>query len=188
LFSREQLVSLSKTSQNNFSTQTEIQEIENGLNHIDQELNSMETILPPPPPPTNDHNSTMKIKSTSNKMRDTLYRIARPFDQQFSLNIRFNHQFIDNNQFTDDIEERFQDLYRITKNVIQFFILESEIPDEKNRVLLNEAENLSPDLIQTNISLHQRIEIYNYCLQIIEYFQPMIRYYVQRTDLIDTIF
>jgi hypothetical protein len=181
------LFSLSKTSPNNISTGNEIQTIENDLNHINEELHSMETILP------NNHNPTIKFKSTSNnKMRDTLYRIARPFDQQFSLNIRFNHQFIDNDQINDDddddIEERFQDLYRITKNVIQFFILESEISDEKNRVLLTEVENLSPDLIQTHISLYKRIEIYNYCLQIIEYFQPIIRYYVQRTDLIDTIF
>jgi hypothetical protein len=164
-----------------------MQTIANGIDHINHELHTMETIIPPLP---NDHHPTIKFKSTNNKMRDTLYRIARPFDQQFSLNIRFNHQVIDIDQLDldDEIEERFQDLYRITKNVIQFFILESEIPDEKNRVLLTEAENLSPDLIQTDISLHKRIEIYNYCLQIIEYLQPLIRYYVQRTDLIDTIF
>ena len=184
---REQLVSLSKISPNNFSTGSEMQTIENDINHINHELHSMETIIPPLP---NNHNPTVKLKSTKSKMRDTLYRIARPFDQQFSLNIRFDHQCIDINQldYDDDIEERFQDLYRITKNVIQFFILESEIPDEKNRVLLTEAENHLPDLIQTDISLQKRIDIYNYCLQIIEYFQPTIRSYVQRTDLIETIY
>jgi len=59
---------------------------------------------------------------------------------------------------------------------------------KKNRNLLNETENILPDLIQNNISLQKRIEIYNRCLQIIEHFQPTIRYYVQRTDLIDTIY
>jgi len=178
------LDSLSKTQ--NFSTRNEIQEIEEKLNTVDQELHSMETIIPT----TNDNNNSKKLKSSNNKMRETLYRIARPFDQQFSLNICFNHQFIDNNQFNDDddIEERFQDLYRITKNVIQFFILESEISDEQNRNLLNETENIFSDLIENNISIYRRIEIYNYCLQIIEYFQPIIRCYVQRTDLIDTLY
>jgi hypothetical protein len=182
------LVSLSKTSQS-LSTRTEIQEIEQDLENLNEKLYSMETILPS----TNQLSSSRKLKSSNNKMRDTLYRIARPFDQQFSLNIRFNHQNLDdnnilNNDDDDDIEERFQDLHRIAKNVIQFFILESEISDEKNRDLLNEIENILPDLIQNNISLDKRIQIYNYCLQIIEYFQPIIRYYVQRTDLIDTIY
>jgi hypothetical protein len=176
------LVSLSKTQ--NLSTQNEMQEIEQELNNLGQQLHSMETILP-----TTNDNISKKLKSSNNKMRETRYRIARPFDQQFSLNIRFNHEFIDNNQFNDDdIEERFQDLYRITKNVIQFFILESEISDEKNRNLLNETENIFSDLIENNISIYRRIEIYNYCLQIIEYFQPIIRCYVQRTDLIDTLY
>ncbi len=161
-----------------------MQEIEQELNNLGQQLHSMETILP-----TTNDNISKKLKSSNNKMRETRYRIARPFDQQFSLNIRFNHEFIDNNQFNDDdIEERFQDLYRITKNVIQFFILESEISDEKNRNLLNETENIFSDLIENNISIYRRIEIYNYCLQIIEYFQPIIRCYVQRTDLIDTLY
>jgi hypothetical protein len=176
------LVSLSKTQ--NLSTQNEMQEIEQELNNLGQQLHSMETILP-----TTNDNISKKLKSSNNKMRETRYRIARPFDQQFSLNIRFNHEFIDNNQFNDDdIEERFQDLYRITKNVIQFFILESEISDEKNRNLLNETENIFSDLIENNISIYRRIEIYNYCLQIIEYFQPIIRCYVQRTDLIDNLY
>ncbi len=176
------MVSLSKTQ--NLSTQNEMQEIEQELNNLGQQLHSMETILP-----TTNDNISKKLKSSNNKMRETRYRIARPFDQQFSLNIRFNHEFIDNNQFNDDdIEERFQDLYRITKNVIQFFILESEISDEKNRNLLNETENIFSDLIENNISIYRRIEIYNYCLQIIEYFQPIIRCYVQRTDLIDNLY
>jgi hypothetical protein len=180
------LVSLSKTN-HNLSYGNEMQQIEQELNNLSQELHSMETILPStiddnlPPRPT-----STKFKSSNNKMRETRYRIARPFDQQFSLNIRFNHQFIDNNLLNDDdIEERFQDLFRITKNVIQFLTLESEITDEK---LLNETINILPDLIENNISLDKRIETYNYCLQIIEYFQPTIRSYVQRTDLLDTIY
>ena len=164
-----------------------MQQIEHDLNHINQELHSMEIILPIIPKPNTN------IKTSNSKMRDTLFRIARPFDQQFALNIRFNHQSIDPNRLNDDeeeeIEERFEDLYRITKNVIQFFILESEILDDKSRILLTEADNLSVDLLQIDhLSFSKRIEIYNYCLQIIEYFQPIIRYYVQRTDLIDTIY
>jgi len=170
-----------------------MQDIEQELKNLNQELHSMETILPS----TIDNNSPIqsppiKYKSSNNKMRETLYRIARPFDQQFALNIRFNHQLINNNNNNndddDDIEERFQDLYRIAKNVIQFFILESEISDENDRNLLNETENILPDLIQNHISLDKRTEIYNYCLQIIEYFQPIIRCYVQRTDFIDTLY
>jgi hypothetical protein len=182
------LVSLSKTSPD-YSTGNEIQEVEQTLENINHELHSMETILPS----TTDNNPSIqltspKLKSSKNKMRETLYRIARPFDQQFSLHICFNHQYLDKNIFPDDeIEERFQDLHRITKNVIQFFILEPETIDEENRDLLNKAESYLPDLLQNEISFHQRIEIYNYCLQIIEYFQPIIRYYVQRTDLMDII-
>lgn len=183
------MVSLSKTS-HNFSIKNEIQEVDDELNNINQELHSMETILPS----TMENNSTIqipkkKLKSSSNKMRETLYRIARPFDQQFSLSICFNHQIITNNDDDDDdIEERFQDLHRITKNVLQFFILEPEISDEDNRNILNDTNNILPNLIQPRLSLSERIEIYNHCLQIIEYFLPIIRYYVQRTDLIDTIY
>jgi hypothetical protein len=178
LISRGQLVSLSKTQQI-ISSQNEMQDIEQELKTINQELHSMETILP-----------SNKVKSSNSKMRETCYRIARPFDQQFSLNIRFNHQYIDNdiiNNENNDIEERFQDLHRITKNVIQFFSLESEIADEQNRQLLNETQQILPDLIK-NIPLNKRIEGYNYCCQIVEYFQPMIRSYVERTDSIDTIY
>ena len=182
------MVSLSKTSEN-FSIRNEIHTIDQERNIIQQELDTMESILPSPI----DQNFTRKSKGSNNKMRETLYRLARPFDQQFSLNIRFNHQLIDRNLFNttneEDIEERFQDLYRITKNVLQFFVLEPEILDKTNRDLLTKAENLLPTLIETHPqSLDQRIENYNYCLQIIEYFQPNIRYYVQRTDLIDTIY
>lgn len=181
------MVSLSKTTRH-FINQNEIQEIDNQLNNINHELNSMKTIFPL----NNDNDTTIRLKSSNNKMRETLYRIARPFDQQFSLNICFNHQIITNdndiNNDDDDIEEKFQDLHRITKNVIQFFILESEISDENNRNLLNETEIILPDLIDNHISIDKRIEIYNHCLQIIEYFQPSIRYYVQRMDLIDTIY
>jgi hypothetical protein len=183
------LVSLTKTPQN-FPCGNEMQTIEKELTTLDEELHSMGTILPSTIDNNSSfHSSPMKFKSSNNKMRETLYRIARPFDQQFSLNVRFNHQCIDNEiPNDDDIEERFQDLYRITKNVIQFFTLESEISDEKNQDLLDKTINVLPDLIVNNISLNKRIEIYNYCLQIIEYFQPTIRYHVQRTDLIDTIY
>ncbi|CAF0791607.1 unnamed protein product [Adineta steineri] len=190
-FRREQLVSLSK-NYSNLSSQNEIQEIEDKLNHLHQEMHSMNSTVPSPI----DHNmnlkpisSSTKIKSSNNKMRETRYRIARPFDQQFSLNIRFHHQNIDIHTVDpDDIEDRFQDLYRITKNVIQFFKLESDISDEQDRILLQEANNNLPNLISNNISLDERIGIYNYCLGIIETFQPTIRSYVQRTDLLDTIY
>ncbi|CAF3645311.1 unnamed protein product [Adineta steineri] len=190
-FRREQLVSLSK-NYSNLSSQNEIQEIEDKLNHLHQEMHSMNSTVPSPI----DHNmnlkpisSSTKIKSSNNKMRETRYRIARPFDQQFSLNIRFHHQNIDIHTIDpDDIEDRFQDLYRITKNVIQFFKLESDISDEQDRLLLQEANNNLPNLISNNISLDERIGIYNYCLGIIETFQPTIRSYVQRTDLLDTIY
>ncbi|CAF3306994.1 unnamed protein product [Rotaria sp. Silwood2] len=192
-FRKEQLVSLSK-SYPNYSSQNEIQDIEQELKTTNEKLYSMEKIFPST---TNNHltyrssssTSITKIKSSNNKMRETLYRIARPFDQQFSLNICFNHQYITNDIFNDinndDIEERFQDLYRITKNVIEFCILESEILDENNRDLINEARNISLNLIENNISLEKRIEIYNYCFQVIEYFQPIIKCCLQRTDLID---
>ena len=183
------MVSLSKTH-NNSSPVNEMQTIDQKLKTINQELHTMETILPSSTDNHSTHNSSsIKSKSSNNKMRDTLYRIARPFDQQFSLNIRFNHQLITDEILNDDdIEERFQDLHRITKNVIQFFTLESEISNDEHRNLLDKVIKISPDLITNNISLNERIEIYNYCLQIIEYFQPTIRYHIQRTDLIDTIY
>ena len=52
--------------------------------------------------------SPMKLPSSKAKMRETLYRIARPFDQQFSLNVCFDHQWITSEIFhkiyNDDFE------------------------------------------------------------------------------------
>ncbi|CAF1617834.1 unnamed protein product [Rotaria sp. Silwood1] len=192
-FRKEQLVSLSKSYQN-CASQNEIQDIEQELKTTNEKLYSMEKIFPSTVNNHLTHRSSpstpiSKRKSSNNKMRETLYRIARPFDQQFSLNICFNHQFITNEIFNDinndDIEERFQDLNRITKNVIEFFILESEILDENNRELINQVRNISLNITDNNISLEKHIENYNYCLQIIEHFQPIIKYCLQRTDSID---
>ncbi|CAM4794896.1 unnamed protein product, partial [Rotaria magnacalcarata] len=189
-FRKEQLVSLSK-AYNNSSSQNEIHNIEQKLKTTDRKILSVARIHSP----TIDNHVTQpllttKVKSSNNKMRDTLYRIARPFDQQFSLNVRFNHKIITNETFNEinddgDIEERFQDLHRITKHVIEFFILEYEVLDENSRDILDQARNSSANLIEATISLENRIEIYNYCLQAIEYFQPIIRCSLQRTDLID---
>ncbi|CAF0783856.1 unnamed protein product [Rotaria sordida] len=193
-FRKEQLVSLSK-SYHDYSSQNEIQDIEQKLKTTNEKLYSMEKIFPST---INNHliyqtspllSSKIEIKSSNKKMRETLYRIARPIDQQFSLDICFKHQFLTNEIFNDinndDIEELFQDLYRIIRNVIEFFTVESEILDENNHNLINQARNISLNLIEINIPLKKRIETYNDCLQIIEYFQPIIRYCLQRTDLID---
>ncbi|CAF3519690.1 unnamed protein product [Rotaria socialis] len=192
-FRTEQLVSLSK-AYNNSSSQNEIHNIEQELETTNHKILSVARIHSPT---IGNHVTqsllTTKVKSSNNKMRDTLYRIARPFDQQFSLNVRFNHQIITNETFNEinddgDIEERFQDLHRITKHVIEFFILEYEVLDENSRDIFDKARDILSNLIETNISLENRIEIYNYCLQAIEYFQPIIRCSLQRTDSIDIIY
>lgn len=184
---RNQLISLSKTTEQP-STHTELHQLNEELSTIGQELTTMETILPS----ANKENLRAKSKLSNMKMRDTLFRIARPFDQQFALNIRFNHQLLAKetllNEDEDEIEERFSDLGRILKNILQFFLLESDLSDEKNRYLLNQADAILPELVDHQQLLTTRIDIYNYCLEIIEYFQPIIRSYVQRTDLIDTIY
>ncbi|CAF0853697.1 unnamed protein product [Adineta ricciae] len=186
-FRRDQLVSLSHAHQN-VATENEIQEISQELDdienkcHINKPMPSSSTVA-------RSSSSTSNFQVSNRKMRETLFRIARPFDQQFSLNIRFNHRLItDDTMIDDDIEECFQDLYRITRNVVHFFTLESEISDEENRGLFQEADYLSSGLIDHQIPLHKRIETYNSCLQIIEHFQPILRSYVQRTDLLDTIY
>lgn len=189
-FSRQQLVSLSKTSPN-ISTRHELQTIDDNLNQITGELHSMENILPS----TSNRETPVRSTSTNQsrisaiKLRETRFRIARPIDQQFSLNIRFYHQIFDLDQHpNEDFEERLHDLYRITKNVIQFFLLESELPNENERISLDRTNSLSADLINDQIPSTKRIEIYNYCVQIIQHFQPMIYSHVQRTDLIDTVY
>lgn len=186
------MVSLSKAYQND-SFQSEFQDIEQGLKTTNEVLHSLDRIHP-----STIHNnvtyssSRKKVKSSNSKMRETLYRIARPFDKQFSLNCRFNHQVITDETFNDindeEIEERFKDLYRITKNVMDFFILESEMLNDNKRGLIDEARSISSNLLQSNTPCIDRVNTYNDCLQVVEYFQPIIRCSLQRTDLIDTIY
>lgn len=168
-----------------------MQTIDNNLNQINGELHTMQSILPS----TSDRDTPLRSISTNQsristiKLRETLFRIARPMDQQFSLNIRFQHQVFDVDQYpNEDFEDRLHDLYRITKNVIQFFLLESQLPNENERISLDEVNSLSTDLINSQISWIKRIEIYNYCVKIIQHFQPIIYSHVQRTDLIDTVY
>ena len=171
-----------------------MQTIENNLNHITEELHSMENLLPPI---HHDQTqllplrspSTHRLPTSNSKLRETLFRIARPFDQQFSLNVAFQHQIFEIEYFpNEDLEERFNDLYRINKNVLQFFLLESELPDEDERNYLSQMTSLSSDLINERIPLAKRIDSYNSCVKAIKYFQPIISFHVQRTDLIDTVF
>lgn len=168
-----------------------MQTIDNNLNHINQELHSMETILPsiPDRPLPLRSTSTNRLNTSSNKLRETLFRIARPLDQQFSLNVAFNHQIFDVNHFPhEDIQERFVDLYRITKNIHQFFLMESELPDEHERTYLSRINSFSMDLLNQQIPLMQRIDIYHDCVRAVMYFQPIIYSHVQRTDLIDVVY
>ncbi|UJR30989.1 hypothetical protein I4U23_018500 [Adineta vaga] len=193
-FRRTQLVSLSKTHQT-VSSQNEMQDIDRELNNLHEKIHIKEPILSSMI--NDDSNAILRsasslssnVKISNKKMRETRFRIARPFDQQFSLNTCFNHQLIlDDTMIDDEIEERLQDLHRITKNIIHYLTLESDISDEHHRGLFNQAIHQSPDLIDQQIPLDKRIDIYNYCFQFIEYCQPIIQSYVQRTNLLDTIY
>ena len=140
-----------------------MQEIEENLKKTNQELHSTQTILSM----MNNHStylsSSTRCKLSNNKMRETLYRIAHPFDQQFSLTLRFNHEFINSNTLDDmndddnnnDVTQRFQDLNRITKNVISFFIFQPSMLDQNDEDLLTKTRIIAPDLIAMDLSLEK---------------------------------
>ena len=168
-----------------------MQEIGECLKKTNEKLHSARTILSTMDNHSIQLSSSTRCKLSNNKMRETLYRIARPIDQQFSLTVCFNHQHIVSNTVDDmndddsddDVKQRCHDLNRITNNVINFLTLESEMLDQKNQSLLTDIRNIAPGLIAMDLSLEKRIEIYNYCLYIIEYFQPYIEHCIQRTNL-----
>lgn len=182
---RNQLLSLSKQTDNT-SIRNELSQVDNKLQTMNQELTTIKHIHPS----IANHHQQQQITSklSKKKMRDTLLRIARPFDQQFSLNICFNHQMLTDEQIDDEIDERFLDLGRIMKNIRQFFLLESDLFTSEHKRLVEQANDILPDLTNNHYLLADRIHIYNYCLEIIENLQPIIRSYVQQTDLIDTIY
>ena len=132
----------------------------------------------------------MQNKSSKTKLRETLLRLARPFDRHFGLNICFDHQPLNEshgNIDLDELDECFRDLHRITDNVLQFFRLERDTLHPDDRAFFDQLTNILPELIDGENNLHRRIDVYNYCFNVIESCQPVIRGYIQRTDLIDSI-
>lgn len=168
-----------------------MQDIEHQLNKLNGEIHTVSGIQPVV---SHTRSSALRpapsgVKTSSKKMRQTLYQIARPFDQQFSLKICFDHQPISDDHLAgaNDLDERFEDLHRVARNVTQFFALESHICDESQRELLLQVSDHSGTLSDPGVTLDRRAEVYNYCLEVIEHFLPMIQSYVQRTDLLDAI-
>lgn len=120
-------------------------------------------------------------KSARAKMRETRFRIARPFDKEFGLTTCFEHQHIVPSDMhgVDEIEERFIDLARIMLNIIKFSKVENFIEDTEDQKIIDEAESLLPRLKQ-NESLEESVELYNHFLTIIQWFQPIIKQYFER--------
>jgi len=180
-YRREQL-----TSSNHFE---EVENVEHQIEEIDEKLKNIHEILRPTSIEFSSSPTPMPNKSSKTKLRQTLLRLARPFDRHFGLKVCFDHQQIDLAKFDndfDDLEEFFRDLHRITDNVLQFFRLEREILHPDDRKFFDDLTNFLPELIEGE-NWTRRIEIYNYCLNVVQQCQPIIRGYIQRTDLIDSI-
>lgn len=172
----------------------EMRHIDGQLQHIDQGLHTIDDILRPNFAPASSPSSirpnlSIQKKSSRAKLRETLLRLARPFDQNFGLNVCFHHQPMDLSVITndhEDLEERFQDLYRIADNVLKFFSWERDLLHLDDQRFFDHLASVLPDLINAD-TWQRRIETYNYCLSVVEFCQPFIRTYIERTDLIDAI-
>ena len=131
----------------------------------------------------------MQNKLSKAKLRETLLRLARPFDRHFGLNVCFPHQPLNGSHLNgdmDELDECLRDLHRITDNVLQFFRLERDILHPEDRIFFDHLTKILPELIDSD-SWPRRIEVYNHCLAVIELCHPTIRGYIQRIDLIDSI-
>ena len=171
------------------SYQNERDTIDESLNGLDQKLQSLESIVPTTGPNRNGETPASKsTKSSNQKMRETLTRIASPFDRQFGLKTCFDHFFVPDGaaEQDGDFKERFDDLCRIALNVLGLFHLEPDLIHENDRPVVNETLETIRDLMM-NIAAYDPVSVYNYCLQEIEGFQPAIRSYFHEIDSIDII-
>ena len=133
----------------------------------------------------NTNRMDRKSPMAREKMRQTLLRIARPFDRDFGLDVCFTHRPISMSQLhtIEDLDECFQDLQRITKNVSCFFRIEYEMINENDQMVLRSTEAVLDEMAEGS-PMERRVEVYNHCLSIVQCLEPHIRSYVKQTEIL----
>ncbi|CAF0992819.1 unnamed protein product [Didymodactylos carnosus] len=119
--------------------------------------------------------------------RQTLLKIARPYDRSFSLNLLFNHFLMD--ETNDDvlknniIQEKFDDIIRITENILNLLNIEGYMSELKTELFQKIINSISL-LIDNNADIKLRLISYNDCIKFIQLMEPSIKSIVNKIDSI----